>query len=138
MKYLSFTIIALGVFLTLYACKQNNDHQTAKQPTMADVQIEAFEKAIADKEHTILLDVRTTKEFDGGHIANAINIDVKEDSFRKECVKQLPKGKVVAVYCRSGFRSRSAGHILNEEGFDVINLKGGIIAWEEAGKEVVR
>ena len=139
MKYLTKITIVLGIALAMCSCKQKTENQgTTKQPTLTTLSVEDFEKRIADKENTVLVDVRTPKEFSEGHIAGAMNIDVKEDKFRSECVKQLPKDKTILVYCRSGFRSQSAGHILNEEGFDVIDLKGGFNAWKDAGKEYAK
>ena len=54
-----------------------------------------------------VLDVRTAEEYQGGHIEDAINIDVNSDSFARE-VSKLDKDKPVLVYCRSGKRSLAA------------------------------
>jgi rhodanese-related sulfurtransferase len=48
----------------------------------------------------------------------------------------LPDSKTIAVYCRSGRRSASAANRLAAEGYKCVNLKGGIIAWKEAGMPV--
>ena len=63
---------------------------------------------------------------------------MKKDSFRSECLSKLDRSKRIAVYCRSGFRSKTAAHILNEAGFDVVNLKAGYNGWTEAGKKTVK
>lgn len=86
----------------------------------------------------VLLDVRTAEEYAERHLKDAILIDVTEPGFLGKCQRQLPVDKTVAVYCRTGFRSKSAGNLLAEAGYDVINMKGGITAWVEAGKEVVK
>ena len=39
----------------------------------------------------------------------------------------------MAIYCRSGRRSQKAARILTERGFTVIELDGGLNAWEKAG-----
>lgn len=83
-----------------------------------------------------LVDVRTPEEFADGHIAGALNINVKSDDFRQKAEKALSKDSVVLVYCRSGRRSLDAAKILTELGYKVINLKGGIIEWREAGLPV--
>jgi L-ascorbate metabolism protein UlaG (beta-lactamase superfamily) len=49
---------------------------------------------------------------------------------------KLPKDKTIAIYCRSGRRSANAAGKLADAGFKCVNLKGGIIAWKEAGKPV--
>jgi rhodanese-related sulfurtransferase len=49
----------------------------------------------------------------------------------------LDKDAQYAIYCRSGKRSVDAATAMDELGFSTINLTGGIIAWQEANKEVV-
>ncbi len=62
-----------------------------------------------------------------------------EKDFEKQALAQLAKDKPVLVYCRSGRRSTAAAEVLAKLGFDVIrNLEGGIIAWQKAGKPVVK
>ena len=47
-------------------------------------------------------------------------------------IKLLPADKTIAVYCRSGRRSAKAAGQFADNGFKVVNLAGGIIAWEKA------
>ena len=98
--------------------------------------VNGFATQITDPD-VILLDVRTTKEFDEGHLQNALNIDVTEDGFVENAKLVLPADKTIAVYCRSGKRSTLAAGALTKEGYKVVNLKGGIVAWKEAGLPVV-
>ena len=91
-----------------------------------------FAERIADP-NTVLLDVRTENEFNEGHIANALNIDVKQDDFLEQAKSALPADKTIAVYCRGGKRSVTAAKKLTAEGYKVLNLEGGIMAWKEAG-----
>ena len=94
-----------------------------------------FAERIADP-NTVLLDVRTENEFNEGHIANALNIDVKQDDFLEQAKSALPADKTIAVYCRGGKRSVTAAKKLTAEGYKVLNLEGGIMAWKEAGLPV--
>ena len=64
-----------------------------------------------------------------GHIEGAMNIDVRSDSFAERAESLLPKEKTIAVYCRSGRRSAQAANLLAKRGYRVVNLSGGIIAW---------
>jgi len=82
----------------------------------------------------VLLDVRTPQEFSEGHIEGAMNIDVKDSLFISNVQRQVAPGSRVAVYCRSGRRSMSAAQQMVEKGYDVVNLKGGFLAWEESEK----
>ena len=51
-------------------------------------------------------------------------------------VHWLQKSKPVALYCRSGKRSKKAAAILSEKGFKVVELGKGFNAWQAAGKEI--
>lgn len=94
-----------------------------------------FEKAIK-ADSVQLLDVRSPQEFAEGHIAGAININVQSDDFRQRADKELSKDSTILVYCRSGRRSMDAAETLTELGYKVVNLKGGIIEWNEKGLPV--
>jgi len=73
----------------------------------------------------LLLDVRTTGEHAGGHIEGARNIPVQELGAR---IGELPRGRQVVVYCRSGARSAAAASMLRSAGFEVLDL-GPMHAW---------
>lgn len=85
-----------------------------------------------------LLDVRTPREYAEGHIVGALNINVQSDDFQRMAEKELSKGSTILVYCRSGRRSMDAAEILTKLGYKVVNLKGGIIEWEEDGFPVTK
>ena len=74
--------------------------------------------------------MRTADEFKEGHIEKALNIDVKQDDFIEKATATLPKDKIIAVYCRSGRRSANAANQLSSVGYQLVNLKGGIMAWK--------
>ena len=48
----------------------------------------------------------------------------------------IKKRFTIAVYCRSGRRSKAAAEFLVKQGYNVIELEGGIMAWQKAGKPV--
>ncbi len=73
-----------------------------------------------------LLDVREPAEVEQEKIEGATNIPLGELPFRLE---ELPKDKMIAVYCRSGRRSAQAARFLQGNGFKVEDLAGGINAW---------
>lgn len=99
--------------------------------------VDEFAKAIEDSK-VVRLDVRTAEEYAEGHIAMAMNIDVKQDDFEKKAKLALDKTKTIAVYCRSGNRSKKACQILTSNGYQVIELSSGIMGWTNAGKEVTK
>ena len=107
--------------------------QTGKFRT---VDVAEFAKAVADTSY-VVLDVRTPAEHDAGHIPGThFNIDVLEDDYTETVLKVLPKDKPVALYCRSGNRSKNAARILAEHGYRVLELGTGFRGWAAAGNEV--
>lgn len=106
----------------------------ASQPTghVETVSVTQFEDGIK-KGDIQLLDVRTSKEYAEGHIRGALNIDVQEPDFEASATDTLNKEKPVYVYCRSGRRSLLAGEMLAKDGYTVVDLDGGIIAWQNNG-----
>jgi len=70
-------------------------------------------------EGAILLDVRSPSEFAGGHVEGALNIPVQSLAQR---MGELPKGKQIVVYCKSGRRSAAATKMIHEAKFDVYDL----------------
>lgn len=90
----------------------------------------------AKEPETQLVDVRTAEEHTAGHIPGSINIDVKSDNFIDEASRTLDKKRPVAVYCRSGRRSKNAAEQLAGKGFKVIELDSGYSGWVKAGKHI--
>lgn len=108
----------------------------AQMEKMKSVSTPEFEEAIT-KSEVQLIDVRTPEEYQSGHIRKAINIDVKSSSFSVK-ILTLNKTIPVAVYCRSGMRSKAAAEILLRKGYTVIELNKGILDWMGNGKSVTK
>lgn len=82
----------------------------------------------------VLVDVRTTGEYKGGHLPKAINIPLSELHAR---VDEIPQGKPVVVVCATGNRSRSGANAIAKAGHEeVYNLVGGTMRWRMMGYEV--
>jgi len=73
--------------------------------------------------------VRTAGEFQSGHIANALQANWLDPKEFKNRTQHLDKSKTVYIYCQSGGRSASAQTALLQEGYQVVNLEGGISNW---------
>lgn len=125
------------IFMIISAVLCNLLGCTAQQQNFESLDVEAFEKVISDTS-VVRLDVRSIDEYASGHIAKAINIDVMKDDFTTKATSLLPKDKTIALYCRSGRRSKKAAGILVENGYKVIELNSGISGWINARKELVR
>lgn len=107
------------------ACGQGNFENT---------DVKGFATLMENPE-VVILDVRTAAEYAEGHLEGALHMDQGQDDFMEKA-KALPKDKKIAVYCRSGRRSANAAGRLGAEGYQCVNLKGGINAWKDAGKPV--
>jgi len=75
----------------------------------------------------LILDVRTPREFARANVPGSLNIFVDEIRDR---LNELPKDKTINAYCTVGIRSYIACRILQQNGFDVKNLSGGILSYQ--------
>lgn len=123
-KILTILLAAIGLST---ACSQNFDNTDVKE----------FAELISDSS-VIILDVRTVDEYAEGHIKGAILIDQNKSDFVEQVKAKLPTEKTIAVYCRSGRRSANAASLLAKEGYKLVNLKGGILAWIKENQPVTK
>ena len=82
--------------------------------------------------NTLLLDVRTNSERKQRNIRGSLHIPLTEIRKRASELNKY-KDKEIICYCRTGNRSLSAAAKLKKLGFQVANLKGGIVQWNAAG-----
>jgi rhodanese-related sulfurtransferase len=80
-----------------------------------------------------VLDVREEIEWVHGHIDGAVHIPL---STLPERVSDVPDGQVLVV-CKIGGRSARAVAYLAHAGYDAVNLDGGMLDWEAAGRPMV-
>lgn len=92
---------------------------------------EAFKK-ILETAPIVIIDVRTEAEFAEGSIAGAINIEFNHPDFEK-LVRKISDGKPIALYCRSGRRSKTAANKLNNLKVKIYELNNGILDWQQKG-----
>jgi|AOAMet1_07_M0_10_2_1038527.scaffolds.fasta_scaffold02570_4 rhodanese-related sulfurtransferase len=91
---------------------------------------------MAQSTDLLLIDVRTDKEWDAGHIEGACLLDFLEDDFKRRA-EALPKDRPIALYCAAGGRSEDAMKLLAKAGFhELYNLRNGFYGWEDAGRAV--
>ncbi len=74
-----------------------------------------------------IIDVREVDEVVAGKIPDAVNMPLGLVEFR---MHELDKSKEYIMVCRSGGRSGRATQFLESYGFNVINMTGGMLAWE--------
>jgi rhodanese-related sulfurtransferase len=101
-----------------------------------EIDSEALKSRVTQGEDLLLVDIRTPEEVAQGAIPNATHIPMHLLPVR---IAELPKDKDVVLYCRSGARSYHACQYLAQQGYDnMLNLRGGIIAWARHGYEIGR
>lgn len=121
-------ITTLVLITALLSCAPVNGQEAVGATT--------FKEMIASAPGT-LVDVRTPDEWKGGVIAGAVLIDFHADGF-KERMAALDRNVPVYIYCAVGGRSHLAALQLQKLGHsNVIDLDGGMEAWQEAGYAVV-
>lgn len=98
-------------------------------------EVSADEGADLVEEGALLLDVRNDDEWAAGHAPDAVYVTMQQISERLD---ELPRDRTIVAICRSGARSAHVTQFLVEQGFDAVNLYGGMQAWAASGREVVR
>ena len=84
---------------------------------------------LLNHEDAIMVDMRTDKDFRDGHIVNAIHVASDNAASKLKKYSSRP----LIIYCRSGQQSaRLAGELVKQGYENVNNLKGGILAWQQA------
>lgn len=77
----------------------------------------------------VIIDVRVEKDYNRGHIQNAINIDFRSSDFQDKICK-LDKNIAYLVYCYGGYRSKQTMLLMKDKKFtSVYNMKGGFMKW---------
>ena len=93
---------------------------------MKEISFDEFYK-LYQNEKLSLVDVREVEEFETLHLEGAQNLPLSQLA---DTYEQLDKDQLYYVICKSGMRSARACQFLAEQGYDVINVQGGMTAFE--------
>jgi rhodanese-related sulfurtransferase len=85
----------------------------------------------------LVLDVREDDEWQAGHVEGSVHVPLMELGQRFADLPGLSADGQTMVVCRSGNRSAYAAAFLLEQGLDAVNLEGGLLAWQAAGRALV-
>lgn len=96
-------------------------------------EIDAARAAELAETGVLLLDVREDDEWAAGHAPQAVHLPLS-----RLTVEDVPADRPVVALCRSGHRSGQLTAALLPRGYDLVNLAGGMVAWQAAGLPVVR
>lgn len=120
-----YLILVLCLFFSFFAFSQSS---SLPVKSLSSVEF----KKLVDAKSVVLIDVRTIEEFAEGHIAGAINLDVNSADFVAK-IKKLSRNKPLALYCRSGHRSKLAASKIAGLGYVIYDLNSGFKDWLQAG-----
>ncbi|MGA9365647.1 MAG: rhodanese-like domain-containing protein [Bacteroidota bacterium] len=104
-----------------------------------DISVAEVKARLEKDDKLVILDVRTKDEYESQtwHLPGAILIPVHELENRFHELDSL-KGKEIVAYCLGGGRSARASKFLGEKGFRVLNMVGGITAWNEMKGDTIK
>ncbi len=98
---------------------------------MSDIDQNKWRSQLESEEDCLIIDVRTSEEFEQLRLPNSINIDFYNPQDFMQELEKLDKNKIYYIYCRTGSRSANTCELMKEIGFaKTYNLLGGITEWE--------
>lgn len=108
---------------------------TQEPGSTRDVDVATLIKDREAGQVSVLVDVRTQAEWDGGHVPGAVHIPLDQLDARVAELEAHRKGEVYVI-CQSGGRSSRAVRVLAGHGFSAVNVQGGTGGWIAAGQPV--
>lgn len=120
------TFLCLLALISLTACSKTNvsDAKNGEIQKMTGADLNKIMEDDKEKENYLVIDVRSQKEYDEGHVKHAININVDELEANLSKIDDL-KDKNVVTICNTGKKSQKAAEILVKNGFTkVYNAEG--------------
>ncbi|WP_369145274.1 rhodanese-like domain-containing protein [Streptomyces sp. R44] len=86
----------------------------------------------------LVLDVREDDEWTAGHVEGALHVPMSDFVARfGEVTEAVAEHGRAYVMCRVGGRSAQVTQYLVQQGFDAVNVDGGMLAWDGAGRPMV-
>lgn len=127
MKYKTIALLFVIIILAFYFFSFTGQDKSENVVT-----VEQVNSKIIEKDSIVLVDVRTVPEFHGsiGHIPGAILVPLAELEARISELEGFKETEMIVI-CLSGNRSGQATRILRENGFQALNMQGGMLAWNK-------
>ena len=125
--------ILVGTFVLLIFFFIRNETQRGGRGVTAQQLVD-----MVNREDAVVLDVREKKDYDEGHIVDAINIPYSALESRLSELKDY-KSRPLVVACKMGQHSGAAGTLLRKNGFEQVSrLTGGVAEWRNQSLPVVK
>jgi phage shock protein E len=139
MKLLTSELLILLFTSFCFAKLTRGDETKADKPTtqpvVKKISVDEFDKMRQEKQ-AVVLDVRTTREFEAGHVPGAVNIPIASPDFKQQ-ISKLDKSKTYLVHCYRGSRSATATQEMSKMDFmNLYDFSGGMDAYQKAKKPV--
>ncbi len=136
--YIVIPVVVIAIAANYFKGEENIAPQGSSASASSACMLKAQDYLKADKSGALIIDVRTQREFESGHLEGAINLDIYQKNFREE-ISKLDKSKSYYVYCKTGIRSRSAVKYMRQNGFsNVCDLEGGLNYLARAGVKIIQ
>ena len=140
-KYRSNPAVRLTIFFLMTALVMVATGCAVETPGLQTISPKQANQLIQkenDNADFVIIDIRTPREFNSGHIKNAKLIDYYSKNFLKE-MQQLDKNKIYLIYCRSANRSTKALSLIKNMGFkSFYNMDQGIVGWIKNEYKIVK
>ncbi len=123
----------VGMFLVLLVLFIRNEMNRGGKSVSAQELV-----TLVNNENALVLDIRDRKEFEAGHIVDAVNIPYSSLETRIDELTKF-KERPIVLTCKMGQHAGAAGTMLRKKGFEnVSRLTGGIMEWRNQSLPVVK
>ena len=102
-------------------------------PPLPSVSAAELSEKLKNGKKPLVVDVRQPEEYRQGHIQGSKLIPLGQLSGR---LKELPKNREIVFVCATGSRSKSATKRMIHEGYNAINMNGGMMSWARSGLSI--
>ena len=133
-KILLSLLAAVGLSTTGCSAQAGQSSKSAPSDGIIVLAPQTFINQAKADTTSIILDVRTSKEYAEGHLAGAQQLDYLNPEAFDAGISKLDKSR----NCRSGKRSHGACQKMKKQGFKVYDMEGGILNWTKLGMPVER
>jgi rhodanese-related sulfurtransferase len=125
--------LLVGAFLLLLALFIRNETKRGGNAVSAQQLVD-----MVNRHNAVVLDIRDKKDFQSGHIVDAVNIPYSALDSRLDELKKY-RDRPIVVTCRMGTNAGAAGTLLRKRGFEKVSrLSGGIVEWRNQNLPVVK
>jgi rhodanese-related sulfurtransferase len=133
LEFISNHPFLIGTFVLLLVLFIRNETKRGGQSVSAQQLVD-----MVNRENAVVIDIRDRKEYQAGHIVEAVNVPYSSLEGRLDELKKYRERPIV-VTCKMGQNAGAAGTLLRKQGFDKVSrLTGGMAEWRNQNLPVVK